>query len=292
MIPDAIHAFWPGLGLKADPGEGTMSPPKAAYAVLFLVLILASLIAPRHANAEELRYGRWSEFCPFTCFFKEHGQHGLVIDILMEVAAMNGMTYRTVKVPAKRKFSALNTDITNVATVWSTNQKALASVVPAKEAIVAVRWATASKKDYDFQFRKLEDLKRVKLIMADGTDLSPEFMDYLKTGAASGRVQLLYGKDFGKRGLNMLLKDRGDVYLTGMIPLGFRIKKFGFGDRIKVTHAPYFPTAYIYPSFSKNNPRAQAYADMMTKGSRQLRKSGRLATILDAYGLTDWADRK
>jgi len=203
---------------------------------------------------------------------------------------MNGMTYRDVKVPSKGKFSALDSDFSNVTTVWSTNKEALASVVPAEEAIVAVRWGAATRNDLDFTFRTLEDLKDLILIVSATTDFSQEFEEFLQAGQKSGRVILLYGENVARRGLNLLSRGRGDVYLTGMIPLGQSLKNWGYLGQFNVTHTPYFPTAYVYPSFSNNNPKAQEYADMMTDGIRELRKTGQLATILAAYGLTDWVD--
>jgi hypothetical protein len=98
-----------------------------------LALICAISLFPRPVDAEELRYGRLNPFCPFTCNFEESGQYGVVIDIFRAVTAMNGMTYRDVEVPSKRKFTALDSDFSNVTTVWSTNKKAIASVVPADE---------------------------------------------------------------------------------------------------------------------------------------------------------------
>ena len=255
-----------------------------------LGLICAISLFSRQIEAEELRYGRLNPFCPFTCDFDESGQYGVVIDIFRAVTAMNGMTYRDVEVPSKRKFTALDSDFSNVTTVWSTNKKALASVVPAEEAIVAVRWGTATRNDLDFMFRTLEDLKNVVLIVSATMDFSQEFEDYLQAGEKSGRIILLYGEDVARRGMNLLSRERGDVYLTGMIPLGHRIKNWGYVGKFNVAHAPYFPTAYVYPSFSNNNPKAQVYADMMTDGIRKLRETGQLAKILAAYGLTDWAD--
>jgi polar amino acid transport system substrate-binding protein len=266
-----------------------MAKAIAGFFHVCLALICGMSLFPRQADAEELRYGRLNPFCPFTCNFEEDGRHGLVIDIFMAVTAMNGMTYRDVEVPSKRKFTALDADISNVTTVWSTNKKALASVISAEEAIVAVRWGTATRNDLDFTFRTLEDLKDLVLIVSATTDFSQEFEEFLQAGEKSGRVILLYGENVARRGLNLLTRGRGDVYLTGMVPLGHRIKNWGYMGKFNVAHAPYFPTAYVYPSFSKNNPKAQDYADMMTDGIRDLRKTGRLAEILAAYGLTDWA---
>ena len=275
----------------AEPGEkmkhfAAMLLKRAITAAVAVVL----LVGP--AVAEELRYGRWAEFCPFTCDFDKWGQHGVVIDIFMAVAKSNGMTYQAVPVLGKRKYSALNADISNVTTVWSTNADAMASVVTADEAIVAVRTGVATRRGFSFKFRNLSDLGDVVLVMSDGSDYAPEFMDYVRAGRKLERVHLLYGKDFGRRAFGMLLEKRVDAYLSGMIPLEFRAKDQGLADQVTITHAPYFPTAYVYPGLSKNNPKAQVWADMMTLGIRELRVKGQLEKILAAYGLTDWVARK
>jgi len=253
-----------------------------------LGLICAISLFSRQIEAEELRYGRLYPYCPYTCDFEKDGQQGLVIDIMMAVTAMNGMTYRNVPVPSKRKFTALDSDFSNVTTVWSTNKEAMASVVSAEEAIVAVRWGTATRKDLNFTFRTLEDLKGLILISAASTDYSQEFEKFLQDGRKSGQVLMLFDEN-QERGLKLLSRGRGDVYLYGMDPLEYRIKKSGYSDEFKITYAPYFPTAYVYPSFSRNNPKAQEYAAMMTDGIRELRRTGRLAKMLAVYGLTDWA---
>ena len=88
----------------------------------------------------------------------------------------------------------------------------------------------------------------------------------------------------------MLLLRMGDVYLSGRISLNYEIKILGILDKIRVKHLPYLSTALVYPGFLKNNPKARQYADMMTDGIRRLGKTGRLAKILSAYGLTDWVE--
>lgn len=44
----------------------------------------------------------------------------------------------------------------------------------------------------------------------------------------------------------------------------------------------------LYIGFSKKDPKAQKYADILDKGIKELRKSGKLLRILDNYALTDW----
>jgi len=269
-----------------------MRPTAAACTYICLALVIGIPIVAGRVAAEELRYGRLDSYCPFTCDISKDGQYGLVVDIFKAVTAMNGMTYRDVEVPSNRKYIALDADVSNVTTVWSTNRKAISSVVLAKEAIVASRWATATKNDADFTFRKLDDLDRVRLIASSTLDHSQEFAGYLATGTESNRVIILHGMDIENRALQMLLLGRGYAFLASMIPLGYAVKKLDFSNRVTITHSPYFPTAYVYPGFSKNNPKAQQYADMMTNGIRELRKTGRLAKILAAYGVADWSAGK
>jgi len=265
---------------------------KAVLFFFLLVFGVGFILFPQQSAADELRYGRFSPFCPYTCDFEKTGLRGTVIEIFMAVAKMNGMTYRDVPVPSKRKYRALDEDFSNVTTVWSTNAKAMARTITAQEAIVASRFATAAKINFDFKFRTLKDIKSVHLVTGDGTDFGGELAKYMRDIKNASKVTLLHGKNLGPRGLTIISRDRADVFLSGMDPLAFRIKKFGYEGKIKATHAPYLGTALVYPGFSKKNPKAQQWADMFTGGIRKLRKSGQLAKILNRYGLSDWADEE
>lgn len=44
----------------------------------------------------------------------------------------------------------------------------------------------------------------------------------------------------------------------------------------------------LYISFSPNNPKSQEYAEILTRGVEELRRSGELQRILQKYNLKDW----
>jgi polar amino acid transport system substrate-binding protein len=48
----------------------------------------------------------------------------------------------------------------------------------------------------------------------------------------------------------------------------------------------------VYIAFSPNLADAPRYADMLTRGMIELRRSGALSDILKTYGLEDWSDRR
>ena len=266
-------------------------PVLRSHLFLLISCLLASIAAtPAIAQDSELRYGRLSPFCPFTCDIKKHGHYGIVIDIFKAVTAMNNMTYKDVRVPSKRKYIALDSDFSNIATVWSTNDKAMAKTVTAEEPIIASRWGIITRKNVDISFVKLKDLKNIRLVLGDGTDHSGDFNKYVQDNRKSERVHLLYGNELTRRGIEMVRKGRVDAFLTGMIQGGYFIQNNDLSDEMKISYVPYFPTAYIYPGFSKNNPKAHDLAKMMTMGVRELRKSGRLAAMLKEYGLSDWSN--
>ncbi len=48
---------------------------------------------------------------------------------------------------------------------------------------------------------------------------------------------------------------------------------------------------YLHIAFGPNNPKAKYYADILTRGTQELRRSGELKKILDKYKVEDWIAR-
>jgi len=46
--------------------------------------------------------------------------------------------------------------------------------------------------------------------------------------------------------------------------------------------------SYVHIVFSRVDPKAKGYAKILGEGTRALRASGQLKTILDKYGIDDW----
>lgn len=207
----------------------------------------------------------------------------------MAVAEMNGISFETVMIPEARKFSALNKSISNVVTVWGYDEESLDRAVLAREPIAIVRDGYVKRIDSFFQFKSLKDLEHVIVTGVQSPDYPKEILDHFEKFQHTERVFLLTGEDLYERTFQMISLNRADVAISTVGDLSYAIRSLGFADKLKVSPIPFYQDVFLYPGFSHKNPNAQALADMMTKGIRELRRTGRLKEILAAYGLNDWA---
>lgn len=97
----------------------------------------------------------------------------------------------------------------------------------------------------------------------------------------------------GERPLNQMIKTiqsgRIDGFIENPVVLQFSLAEMNLpADTVKVagwveTHDP-----FLFAGFSPNNPKSKLYAEMLSKGIDDLRRSGELRRILEKYNLSDW----
>ena len=106
-------------------------------------------------------------------------------------------------------------------------------------------------------------------------------------------------------------KHKSLVIFSGVDPLGQMLKKMDEGgldafvesptvlsfhlgkrkmelDKFKAVSPNLANDPDLYIAFSPNNPKSAYYAEIISKGIDDLRRSGELQRILDRYNLTDW----
>jgi polar amino acid transport system substrate-binding protein len=114
--------------------------------------------------------------------------------------------------------------------------------------------------------------------------------DYIETHRNTPRVITTAGENALELNIKMLLKGRVDVVLETEAVFRNTASEMGVMDRLEFagsdgeTGEPNF----IYIAFAPNNPDSLRYAKQLSRGIRELRKSGQLADILKKYGLKDW----
>ncbi|WP_374078551.1 substrate-binding periplasmic protein [Bdellovibrio bacteriovorus] len=97
----------------------------------------------------------------------------------------------------------------------------------------------------------------------------------------------------GERPLNQMIKaiqnGRIDGFIENPVTLQFSLAEMNLpADTLKAvgwvdTHDP-----FLFAGFSPNNPRSKLYAEMLSKGIDDLRRSGELRRILEKYKMADW----
>ena len=68
--------------------------------------------------------------------------------------------------------------------------------------------------------------------------------------------------------------------------ISYELKKHGLQDKISVAGCAE-PVENVYVAFSSKIARSAALAEALDKGVEELRQNGRLAAILETYGLQE-----
>lgn len=142
------------------------------------------------------------------------------------------------------------------------------------------------RSDSNWSFRGDESFKNH--VLGGVQDYSyGNLMSYINKHRKTKWVNLITGIDVAERNLKLLLLKRIDIYIedrnvglyTAYVSGHHKdVKIAGFeGDGIK-----------LFPGFSPAKPTSQSYAQMFGSGLRNLRQNGKLAIILESYGLKDW----
>jgi len=264
-----------------------LRPVVCGVALSLAVMVVINCL-PTHAEADELRYGRWDEWCPINCNYEVRGKYGLVTDILMAVVADNGHTFQTVFVPEKRKYEALAEDRTNIVTVTPSEAARLQNLIISEEPIMMLRRGVVKQKGSPRTYHTIEDFESISM----GINLWPgwpQFLqDHIDRAKKVGKAVELSGENIYARGVEMVKRKRIDVFYGTLMSLKYYAKVSGFDDAVEIEHSRLQSEIPFYTAFHGDNPNARAYAEMLSNGIRKLRKSGRLTEILEPYGLEDW----
>jgi len=103
-------------------------------------------------------------------------------------------------------------------------------------------------------------------------------------------VQSLSGKALITRNLTKLELERIDAVIEDNLVMDYYLKELKKGDQFAI--AGELPGDNIYIAFSQSNPKSAQYAQQLSDTMEQLRKSGKLETLLSTYGVSDWKKKK
>ncbi|MBE02473.1 transporter substrate-binding domain-containing protein [Marinobacter lutaoensis] len=123
------------------------------------------------------------------------------------------------------------------------------------------------------------------LVVLNGYSYSAELDTYIRDHQdENGRVWVLSGPSPLDRAIRLVLEGRADVLPEDRDVMRWTLANELPGLELRVAGG--LAEAPIYIAFSPANPRSREYARLLSDGIRELRASGRLARILDGYGVT------
>ncbi|GAB6096989.1 transporter substrate-binding domain-containing protein [Desulfatiferula olefinivorans] len=114
-----------------------------------------------------------------------------------------------------------------------------------------------------------------------------EFDNYVKKYKNDCKhVQVVFGDSALTSNINKLMKGRIEAFVEDMMVCRIELKKMTLSDEVQP--AGLLTENNVYIAFSPILETSPAYAKILTEGMTTLRETGKLKTILDKYGLSDW----
>ncbi|MBK6639556.1 MAG: transporter substrate-binding domain-containing protein [Rhodocyclaceae bacterium] len=138
-------------------------------------------------------------------------------------------------------------------------------------------------------YKDMGSLEQVSIGVINGYAYSTkELNDYIKKNAKnSKRVQFANGDNAQEMSVNKLVGKRMDVIIEAPAVFWYTVNQMKMQDKVKAAGVLSKP-ANTYIAFSPKNPKSKDYAQLLSDGIDDLRKSGELKVILKKYGLEDW----
>lgn len=249
---------------------------------ILLVILLSLLVTPAFADTITLRADVW---CPYNCApsDKKPGYGIEVVKAIFEKAG-HKIDYQilnwaeSIDRTRKDEFTAI---------IGAAKNDAPDFVFPAETiGLSSISYATVDTKN--IKVSSVADLPNKKLGVIEAYSYNASIDDYIaKNSANMNRISFSSGDDALDKNIQDLLAGKVDVICEDSNVLFYRTNKSGIANQLKMTRDP-DRLSEIYVAFSPKNPKSSEYAAILDAGITELRKSGKLKSILQKYGLSDW----
>ncbi|MBF0242021.1 MAG: transporter substrate-binding domain-containing protein [Desulfamplus sp.] len=145
-----------------------------------------------------------------------------------------------------------------------------------------------AKKGINWRYSGVESLKNIKIGIIKDYSYGDTLNEYFKT-EKSNLVQVIYGDNPLEANIKKLLLGRIDVVIEDKAVFEAIAHKMNILPQIEVVgNLPIDESYHIFIAFSPKNSKSEEYADLITKGVKEMRANGKLDEILASYGLSDW----
>jgi polar amino acid transport system substrate-binding protein len=142
-------------------------------------------------------------------------------------------------------------------------------------------------KDNNWVYKNLDSLKGRKIGVINSYSYGEE-VD-LPVQNKNPSYLIVSGDDALAKMVRMTDGKRLDGFVENPFVLSYLLKDMSeYKDKFKSASLNITKDTELFVAFSPQNPKSKQYAEIMSKGMSELRKSGKLKVILSKYGLKDW----
>lgn len=208
---------------------------------------------------------------------------GYGVEIAKQVFEAAGHTFKYLNIPWTRAIKDTRAGKYN-AIIGAYKEEAPDFVFPEEEFGVS-RYSFYAKRGSLWTYDGIESLQSKQIGLIKGYSYGEVLNAYFKKNAL--RVQYSYGDDPLFQNIKKLLAGRYDTIIASETVMNYKINEMGVvGEVINVGVTDISGNLYI--AFSPKIENSVKYADIVSKGIRNLKNSGELVKILNRYGLHYW----
>lgn len=143
-------------------------------------------------------------------------------------------------------------------------------------------WVTA---DSNWRYTGLDSLDGKNIGLIGGYAYADDFDAY--TENHPGQVQFINANNALEQNIKKVIGGRIDTTAESPSVMRAKLKDLGMDGKL-VSAGPLAEPVPMYIACSPATGNSETYTDLIDSGTRKLRESGELKTILDRYGLEDW----
>ena len=252
----------------------------------FFLILPFLLFEPIDARSDTIILAA-DEWCPYNCK-PNTTQEGYMIDIARAVFEKAGHTleYKTTSW-ARAIADARAGKITGI--VGAIPEEVPDFIVP-KESLGSSQNRFYALSKTPWRYQNIASLSKVKLGIINGYGYHPDLLTYISANKSSPNIHVASGEHALEYNINMVLQNRLDALVEDQNVYDITANKMGVINQLIDAGALGAETP-VYIAFSPASPHSQQYAELLSNGIIELRKSGELLKILTKYNLKDWENK-
>jgi polar amino acid transport system substrate-binding protein len=249
----------------------------AKLCLIFIAIVLNSNANSNEKNTIKFETDIW---CPYTCDVKTTQLKGYIIDMAEEIFAKHNITFTSSVVPWARAIKrAEKGEVDAVGAAYKEGREGYL-VFPKEEFAMSINKFYVLKEN-DWVYKTPESLSNITLGIVLG---------YVYAGGIgilnnkSKKTMPSGGENAFERNLDKLIRKEINATIEESYVAQFTIKQLKLQNKIKEAGS-FGVKKGVYIGFSKVLPDSERYAQILSDGIKQLKKSGRFEKILKKYDL-------
>jgi len=249
---------------------------KLLYSTILFIFITCS----QETIADEITLAADS-WCPINCE-PNSDKPDFMVEITRYIFAQQGHTIKYLKIPWLRAIKlAEKGKINGVIGAYKGDSKQL--IFPQHEQAL-LNNACYVLKDNPWNYTDTSSLENHTLGIVRGYDYGDEINQYIKRAKKSNLIVITGTENLTERLLTLLERKRADIVLETDIVYQHIAKKLGVTSMFRFAGESALPSK-SYVAFSPMLSTSKNYAEILSDGMVEIRKSGKLAQIMEKYGL-------